>query len=408
MKLDKKVLPKSQLELTFELSPEELKPYMEEAAKKLCEEKPIKGFRPGRAPYDLVISTFGEMKVLQNATNRIIGTLYYETLDKEKLDTVDQPDIEIKKMAPGNAFVFTAKVSILPEVKVCDLEKIRVSPISEIKIDDAEINKVLADIQKIRAKEVLVDRAAQKADKVELDFETFMDKVPLDGGKANKHSLIIGEGYMIPGFEDNLVGLKKDEQKEFELNFPDKYHAKHLAGKKALFKVKVLAVYAIEQPKIDDELAKGLGYPDLTAMKKSIESNIKRDKENKAREKQELEIIEKLIDKSTFGELPDALINNETHKMMHELESNVERQGGKLADYLSHIKKTEEEMLLEFTPDAIKRVKTALIIRAIAQANNLTASHDEVHEEMEKTIASYKLNPAYANQIADLEKNMHS
>jgi trigger factor len=381
---------------------------MEEAAKKLCEEKPIKGFRPGRAPYDLVISTFGEMKVLQNATNRIIGTLYYETLDKEKLDTVDQPDIEIKKMAPGNAFVFTAKVSILPEVKVCDLEKIRVSPISEIKIDDAEINKVLADIQKIRAKEVLVDRAAQKADKVELDFETFMDKVPLDGGKANKHSLIIGEGYMIPGFEDNLVGLKKDEQKEFELNFPDKYHAKHLAGKKALFKVKVLAVYAIEQPKIDDELAKGLGYPDLTAMKKSIESNIKRDKENKAREKQELEIIEKLIDKSTFGELPDALINNETHKMMHELESNVERQGGKLADYLSHIKKTEEEMLLEFTPDAIKRVKTALIIRAIAQANNLTASHDEVHEEMEKTIASYKLNPAYANQIADLEKNMHS
>ena len=129
MKLDKKVLPKSQLELTFELSPEELKPYMEEAAKKLCEEKPIKGFRPGRAPYDLVISTFGEMKVLQNATNRIIGTLYYETLDKEKLDTVDQPDIVIKKMAPGNAFVFTAKVSILPEVKVCDLEKIRVSPI---------------------------------------------------------------------------------------------------------------------------------------------------------------------------------------------------------------------------------------------------------------------------------------
>ncbi len=408
MKVEKKDLPKKEIEYIFELTTEELKPYLDKAAVEISKDKKIQGFRPGKAPYAIVVKEVGEMQVMQTAANLAISKIVYEHLQKEDLEIVDEPAVEVLKLAPNNPFRFKATVSLVPHVQIADYDKISIKPVPEIKVESKEVEKTLEDISKSRGKEALADKAAEKGDKVEMNFDTFMDNVPIEHGSAKKHALVLGEGKMIPGFEDNVVGMKKDEEKEFDLAFPKEYHEKKLAGKKATFKIKVLAVYKVEMPTIDDAFAKELGLKDLAGLKTHVESNIKREKQLKEEQKQELEMINSLIDKSTFDELPEILINQEAHKMVHELEDTIMRQGMDFKHYLEHMKKTEADLRLDFTPDAIKRVKTAILIREAAKKEKLEVTDKEVDEEIERTIASYKLNPAYASQMAELEKNIRS
>lgn len=408
MKITKNELPKNIVELTIELSHDELEPYLQKAAEELCSEKPIKGFRPGKAPYNVVVKQFGEMKLLQKSSQNIISDTYYKAIDQENLKIVEQPKIDIVKMAPQNPFIYKATVALLPKVDLPEYNEIKVEKIPEINVEQTEIEKVLTDLQKMRAQEKPVDREAKSGDKVEINFNTYIDNVPIDGGQAQKYPIVIGENKMIPNFEEQLIGLKKDDEKEFELTFPKEYSQKSVAGKKAKFKVKVLSVYQIDLPELNEEFAKAMGLPSMEALKNQIKKNLQDEKQNKEKQKQELKIIEQLIEKSEFGEIPDVLVNEETHKMLHELEDNVTRQGLKFEDYLKHIKKTEKELMLDFTADALKRVKTALAIRAIAKKENISATDEEIKAEQEKTLASYKMHPQYQGQIDQLEKNIKS
>ncbi|MBU1131687.1 trigger factor, partial [Patescibacteria group bacterium] len=298
MKIEKKILPKSQAELTIELSIDEMTPYLKATAEEISKVKPIKGFRPGKAPYEVVVKTFGEMFVYQNSANRAVEETYFAAIEKENIEPVDEPKIEILKLAPENPFIYKATISLLPEITLCDYSKISVNAPKEITVDDKETEKVLSDLQKMRAKETLTDKAVENGDKVEIDFNTYVDNVPIEGGQAKKHLLTVGEGNMIPGFEENLIGLKKDDEKEFELAFPKKYHEQSLANKKATFKIKVIAVYKIELPELNDDFAKGMGLQNIENLKKSISSNIKLEKQAKQTQKLDLEIIEKLLEKS--------------------------------------------------------------------------------------------------------------
>jgi len=408
MKVDKKTLPKAQTEFTIEMTVEELKPYLQNATEEIATHRKIEGFRPGKAPYEIVAREVGEMFVYQTAANFAADATVAKVLLDEKIEIVDRPKIEVQKLAPGNPFIFKATVALVPEITLCAYDKVKVKPMQEIKIEEKELDKVLADLQKMRAKESLADKAAEKNDKVELDFDTFMDNVPLEHGNAKKHTLIIGEGRMIPGFEEQLVGLKANESKEFELAFPKNYHEKSLAGKKATFKVKVTAVFKIELPKMDAAFATGLGFKEFADLKKNIESNIRHEKEHKEEQRVELDLINELIEKSTFGEIPEVLIDEETHKMFHELEDNVSREGLKFEDYLKHINKTEGDLRLDFVPDAVKRVKTGLLIRHVAKLENIQADDKEIDAEIERTLASYKFHPAYADKLPELENNMRS
>jgi len=408
MKIDKNELPKKQIELAIELSQDEIKPYLEKAAEKLSLDKPLKGFRPGKAPFDVCVREYGEMSIYQTASNDIIAENYYRAIEQEKLETVDQPKIDIVKMAPNNPFVFKATVALLPKVELPEYQTIKVKKLSEITVEEKEIEKVIEDLRKMRAKEALVDREAKQGDRVEIDFNTFIDKVPIEKGAAQKYPIIIGENKMIPGFEEKLIGMKKDEEKEFELEFPKDYHQKSVANKLAKFKVKMLAVYQIDLPELNEEFAKSMGLPTIEAFKNQIKQNLTDEKKNKQVQKQELEIIEQLIEKAVFEEIPDVLIDQETHKMLHELENNVTKQGLNFQEYLKHMKKSEADLRLDFAKDAIKRVKTALAIRAIAQKEDIQATKKEIEQEQEKTLASYKLHPQYQTQIEQLEKNIKS
>lgn len=399
MNISKKDLGKNQIELTIEVATQELKPFLEKAATKLSQTNKIPGFRPGKAPYDLVVKQLGEMNVYQAALDNIINETFYKAITQEKLETVGRPDIKIEKIAPGNPVVYKATVSLLPVVTLGDWKKLSVQK-KEVKVTDEEVDKTIEQLQSMGVKETLVQRTAQLKDKVEVDFEVLINKAIIEGGKNTKYPVVIGDNRMVPGFEDQLIGMKAGEEKEFELKFPDKYFQQYLAGKLATFKVKMLNVYERELPKLDDTYAKTIGFDSVEKLKTQLKSNIKQDKEFKEKQRVEGEAITAIVKASTINDLPDNLIDNEIHKMIHELEHNIRQQGGEMAGYLKAIKKTEEDLHQDFRPQAIERVKAALVLRQLALVEKIQTSNTEIEEEINKQRVMYKDNKEALKNIS--------
>ncbi|MEA3398526.1 MAG: trigger factor, partial [Patescibacteria group bacterium] len=308
MEIDVQKKDKGQVELTIELTADEYQPFLVEAAKKISEDVKISGFRPGKADLETVKQRAGEDRVWREALEPAVKKTFVQALDREKLVTVGSPKIDVIKLAPGNPVVYKATVSLLPDAELGDYSKITIAK-NQAEIKDEEINKVLSDLQKSRAKETLMDKKAEKGDKVEIDFETFLDKIPVDHGKNVKFPLVIGEGTFIPGFEDQLIGMAKDEKKEFKLEFPKNYHQKNLAGRMVDFKVKVNAVYKIDLPDLNNDFAKGLGnFKTLEDLKNQIKNNLKTEAEKKEDRRLEEEIIGKIVEQGKFGDMPDLLV----------------------------------------------------------------------------------------------------
>ena len=383
-------LPKSQVTLTIEVTPEELRPALQQAVQEISREVEIAGFRPGKAPYDIVVKRVGEMRVYQHAAEFAVADSFPGAVKQEKLTTVGQPEISVQKLAPGNPFVYTATVSVIPEIKLGNYKKIKVEKKTP-QVDKKDVEETLHNIQKMHGTEARVQRAATRGDKVEVNLQIFRDSVPIDGGQAKNHPVIIGESNFIPGFEDHLINMKENEKKEFTLTFPKNYHQKDLASKDALFKVAVTAVYNITLPPIDDEFAKTVAnLPTLDELKKRVEQNIKEEKKHREQQRYERALLEEVIGKSEFGELPVFLVNNELDRMSHELRHDVERRGMKYDNYLSSIKKTEESLRQEFLPEAEKRIKSALILREIGQKEGIEVTNEEIDRiitEEEKHLA---------------------
>jgi trigger factor len=393
-----KKLPKSQLEITVTIANDELKPFLEKAALEISQQTKIEGFRPGKAPYEILKQKIGEMKIYEEAAALTVKKSYVEIVQKEKIDPLGSPKIDFEKLAPGNDFIYKATVNLIPEVKIGDYKSIKIKE-KDIKITDEEVDKVIDELRNMRATEVLEDKAIAKGDKAEVDFDVLRDGVPIDGGTQKKYPLIIGSNVFIPGFEDNLIGLKTGEEKSFDLSFPEKYHNKNLAGKPATFKVKILSVFKRAMPEINDEFAISLGQKSLTDLKESIEHNLEHEEHHKEEEKIEIELLDKLIDKSEFGEIPDILITSEVNKMLQEMESNLLREGIKFDEYLKHLGKTIEQIKLDFVPQAIKRIKGALLTRAIFFQEKIEIPEAEIDTEIEAMIRAYQANPEMAKNL---------
>ena len=255
----------------------------------------------------------------------------------------------------------------------------------------------------MNVKEKITDKAIAKGSKAEIDFEVTFDKVVIEGGKHSKYPIVIGEGNMIPGFEDNLIGMKKGEDKKFSLKFPDKYFQSNLAGKKHEFAVKILEVYERDLPKLDDAFAKTIGFESLDKFKKQLTENITQDKDTKEQQRVEAEAIKTIIDASELADIPEILIHNEIHKMIHELEHNIEQQGMDMDGYLKSIKKTKEDLQKDFEPQAIERIKGALILRQISDEEKINISDKEIDAELTKQEEMYKDNPQAMQNIKQPE-----
>jgi trigger factor len=387
-----KKLPKSEIEITVTVPKEELTQFLTKAAEQISQSTKIEGFRPGKASIDIVKQRVGEMKLLEEAAGLAVQKAYIDIATKEKIEPLSSPKVDFVKLAPDNDFVFKATVAIIPEIKLGDWKSIKVKE-KTIEIKPEELDKVLKELQEARAKEVLDTKKVAKGDKVELDFDVFRDNVPIEGGAQKKYPLIIGSGQFIPGFEDKLIGAKAGDEKEFELNFPDEYHNKDLQGKPAKFKVKVLGVYKRELPEINNEFAKTMGQDTVDKLKEQITQNLEHEQHHKEEEKVERELLEAMINKSEFSELPDILLTAETNKMMQEMEQNITTQGLKFEDYLKHLNKTSDQIKLDFVPQALKRVQSALLLREIFFQEKIEVKETEIDQETEKMKQAYQQNP---------------
>ncbi len=413
MKVSKKDLLKNSWELTIELAPEEVHPFLEKAALRLAQKAKIPGFRPGKAPYALVQKQLGEMAIYEEALDSILTHGFYRAVQEEKLLTVGQPEIKLEKFAPGNPIVFSATIALLPELKLGDWKKLAINK-KLVAVKNEDLEKTLAQLQEMQVKETISGQPAQTGDKVEIDFEVYLNKAIVEGGKNSRYPVIIGQNNMIPGFEEKLIGHKAGEELEFSLKFPDKYFQNNLAGRMADFKVKITGIYSRQLPELNDAFAKNIGLENMAKLREQLQKNIQADLEQKETQRAENEALQAVVAQTTFEEMPDKLLENEIHKMIHELEHSLKQRGLDLNTYLQSIKKTPADLRRDFGPQAKERVKAALVLRALAQTENISSTPAEIEGEIKKQTEFHKDNseawkniqhPDYKNHLANMITN---
>ncbi len=389
MQINIKKLPKNLVEISVELGADETKPYLETAAVHISKERPIKGYRLGHAPYDVVKSNFGEMAIYEHALEDIVRKTYVQAVKENKLMTFGEPRVDVKKLAPGNPIAFTAVVAIVPKVlSVPALDSIKVKmKVPEVK--EAEVETALKQLQKMRTKEAAVDREVRPQDKIVVDMDMSLAGVPLEGGQARGHGIYLDEEYYIPGLKEQVVGLKPGEKKNFKLKFPADHYQKNLAGKDVDFAVIIKQVYELNHPDLNDEFAKGLGQESLPKLRELLKKNMEEEARDKEMRRAENEALEKLAEKSKFEDIPEAIVNQEVDRMVHELSHEVAERGLKFDEYLQSLKKTLGEMKLEMAPQAVKRIKVALAMREVGDREHIEAPDAEVLAEQNRLLNAY-------------------
>ena len=389
MNIDVKKLPKNLIEIIAELRPEEMEPFNNEALAELARNIQVPGFRPGKAPLEMVRPQIDEIKILEKAAELAVNKKYPEILVKENLNPAGPPKVDVQKLAPGNPLVFKLTIPLVPKVTLGNWKKIKVKR-KKIEPDQKEIEKTLETLRESRRKEHLVNRPAKSGDRVDIDMNLSLDKVPLENGQVKNLTVILGKDYYVPGLSSDLEGLKKGQEKEFSLRFPETHYDKKLAGRKVDFKVKINEVYQIDLPPLDDKLAESLKFRNLKDLKDHIAKNLERKAKNKEEERVEIEILKELVAGSHFEEIPDILVSHELDKMLAELAQNLEAQNLKFEDYLISIKKTEEDLRKGLVSQAEERIKTALAIREIAREEKIEVQEEEAKSQLDKISELYK------------------
>lgn len=413
--VQKETLPNNGLKMTFTISQEEARPYLEEAAKRLSEATSIPGFRPGHAGYEVVKQRVGEMKILEEALESLVRKSFVETILADDFDTVGSPSVDVVKLAPDNDIVFTAEVTLMPKaISLPDVTKLSVKAV-EAKVEDKEIDLALKDLQRMRTAEVrgTAEEETTLTDKVVISMDMKLDNVPVEGGQSPNHAVHLNEEYYIPGFKEELVGMKEGDKKTFSLPFPKDHVQEFLAGKDVEFEVELKELFHLQPPELDDAFAATLGTKDMQALRDVIGKNLLGEKTQEARSKEEKEMLELVAGKTQFEEIPDLLINEEIGKMVLELQRAVEAQGLEFDTYVKNLGKTLVQMKLDFTPQALMRVKVAVAMRAIAKEEELTATDKELDEELDRIAESYEdpktkeqvFTPQYRDYMEQILKN---
>ena len=349
----------------------------------------IPGFRKGKAPMNIVEKYYGAQIFYEDAFNDVATQAYDEALEENKIDVVSRPTVDIIQMEKGKDVIFSAIVQVKPEVKLGKYKGIDIKKI-EYPVKDEDIEKELKKMQEKNARLITIeDRALENGDIATIDFEGFTDGVPFEGGKAEGHELEIGSGAFIPGFEEQLVNMKIDEEKEIKVTFPKEYFSKDLAGKEATLKVKLHEIKKKELPKLDDEFAKDVSeFDTLEELKADIKNKMEKDNEQKAKYETEESAIKAVCDNVKI-DIPSGMVDMEVDHMIQDISQRLSYQGLKLDQYLKMIGKTEEEVRKEYEPQAIEAIKSRLTLEAIRKAEKIEASEEEIKEKLEEMAKNY-------------------
>ena len=379
----------NELKLEFIIEAEKFENAMKDVYKKNAKYFTIPGFRRGKAPYNIVEKQYGKEIFYEDAFNEVVPPVYDEEIKNNNIEAVSRPDIEIKQMEKGKDLIFTAVVQIKPEVELGKYKGIEIKKI-EYNVSDKDIEDELNKMAEKNSRLVSVeDRAVKKDDIAVIDFEGFVDDKPFDGGKAKNYELTIGSNTFIPGFEDQIIGMKIDEEKEINVKFPDEYFSKDLSGKDAKFKVKLHEIKVKELPKIDDEFAKDVSeFETLSELKNNIKEKFEKNNEEKQKSETEDEAIKAVCDNVNI-DIPSGMIDTEIDRMLEDMEGRLRYQGIGLDQYLQIIGKTRDEMRKEYEETAKESVKSRLVLEKIAEKEKIVPEEKQIKEKLDEFAKAY-------------------
>ena len=378
--------------LTFSIPQEEIQQGLTIAFNKVKGNLNVPGFRKGKVTRQVFNRMFGEEALYEDALNAVLPKAYDAAVAEAALDVVAQPKIDVKSMEKGQDWVITAEVTVKPEVKLGEYKNLTVAK-QEREVTDADVEERLNQKRNQQAELVVVEEPAKEGDTVVIDFEGFKDGVAFEGGKGENYSLELGSGSFIPGFEDQLVGAKAGDDVEVKVTFPEDYQAEDLAGKEAIFKVKVHEVKEKELPALDDEFAKDIDdeVETLDELKAKIREELTATKASQAQEAVHDEALRKAVENAEVVELPHVMVHDEVHRAMDEFLNNMQRQGISPEMYYQLTNSTEADLHKQFEQDAELRVKTNLVIEAIVKAENLEATEEEIEKEIAELAETYNM-----------------
>ena len=349
----------------------------------------IPGFRKGKAPMNIVEKYYGKEIFYEDAFNEVVPDELEVALKENKIEAVSRPNIDVKQIEKGKELIFTAVFQTKPEAELGKYKGIEIPKI-EYNVSDEDINHELSHMQEHNSRLISIeDRPVEKGDITVIDFEGFVDGKAFEGGKAEGHELEIGSNTFIPGFEDQIIGMKIDEERDIKVKFPDEYFSKDLAGKDATFKVKLHEIKKKELPELNDDFAKDTSeFDTLEELKKSIKERIEKDNEQRQKYETEDAVI-KAVCENVKVDIPSGMIENETEDMLRNVESRLSYQGLKLEQYLKMMGKTAEEVKKEYEPQAIEAIKSRLMLEAVIKAEKIEVTEDELTEKVKEMAKNY-------------------
>ena len=380
---------KSAVELVIEIGGEEFEAAVQKAYLKQRSKINVPGFRKGKAPRKIIEGMFGSGVFYEDAINELYPKAYAEAVEQEKLDVVSWPNVEVLE-AGKDGLTFKATVTVRPEVKLGEYKGLTAEK-EEVKITDEDIDNELKPYINRASRMVTVEREAQNGDTVVIDFEGFKDGVPFDGGKAEGHSLELGSGAFIPGFEDQLVGTKAGDEKDVNVTFPEEYHAEELAGAPVVFKVKVHEVKEKQLPTVDDEFAKDVSeFDTLEAFKKDLADKLTERREAQAKRAFEAAIMEQVMDNMEV-EIPDAMVAYETDQMVEDMARRIQAQGIPFEQYMAMTGMTIDIVRSQAAAAAMERVRRDLALGAVVAAENIEISDEDLEAEYKRLADEYHM-----------------
>lgn len=382
---------KNLVKLTFEISREELEKGINEAYKKNASKISIPGFRKGKVPKAMIEKYYGEEVFYDDAINFVLPEIYDAATKEAGIEPVARPEIDIEEIKKGEPIVVTALVTTKPEVKLGKYKSIKIDKI-EYTVSEEDIDKDIEATQKKNARIITVeDRAVENGDIAVIDFEGFCDGVAFPGGKGENYELEIGSGSFIPGFEEQIIGAEKDADVDVNVTFPEEYHAPELAGKEALFKVKVHEIKAKEYPELDDDFASEVSdFETMKEYRESVKERLEKAAEERAKQETENAIVEKAVEASSI-DIPEAMIQTQIDRMVNDFAQRLSYQGMNLEMYMQYTGSTMESFREGFKEQAEKQVRTTLVIEAIAKAEGIEANQEEIDEKIAEMAKMYNM-----------------
>lgn len=379
--------------LTFTIAQAEIQKGLTTAFNKVKGNLNVPGFRKGKVSRQVFNRMYGEEALYEDALNAVLPEAYEAAVKEAGIDPVSQPKIDVDSMEKGQDWVIKAEVTVKPEVKLGDYKDLTVEK-QDREVTEEDVDARIKREQEAQAELVIKeDEAAENGDTVVIDFEGFLGEETFEGGKGENYSLELGSNSFIPGFEEQLVGTKAGDSKDVTVTFPEDYQAEDLAGKEAVFKVTVHEVKAKELPELDDEFAKDVddSVESLAELKEKYRAELTETKEKAAEDAKDEAAIRQAVENAEIVELPHSMVHDEVHRSMDEFLNNMQRQGISPEMYYQLTGSTEADLHTQFEGEAETRVKTNLVIEAIAKEEGLEATEEDIENEIKELSEAYNM-----------------